>query len=127
MAAEIGRGGGEYTFRMVDERERRIVVNETLFREVNERIKGLNKSFATMTDEMQIVCECGAAGCAERFPMHPDEYEALRANPDHFAIVPGHEILDVESIVSRCGAYDVVAKLPGEAKQIAEATDPRSD
>jgi hypothetical protein len=76
---------------------------------------------------MQIVCECGAGSCAERFAMHPHEYEALRANPDHFAIVPGHEILDVEQIVSRCGTYDVVAKLPGEAKRIAEETDPRSD
>jgi hypothetical protein len=117
---------GEYTLRVVDERERRIVVNETLFREVNERIKGLNQSFATLTDEMLIVCECGAGGCAERFPMRPEEYEELRSNPDHFAIVPGHEIPDVERIVSRCGAYDVVAKLPGEAQQIAEETDPRA-
>jgi hypothetical protein len=111
----------------MDERERRIVVNETLFREVNERIKGLNESFATFTEEMQIVCECGSGACAEHFAMRPEEYEALRANPDHFAIVPGHEIPDVETIVSRCGTYDVVAKLPGEAKQIAEATDPRSN
>jgi hypothetical protein len=110
----------------MDERERRIVQNEALFREVNERIKGLNQSFATLTEEMQIVCECGAGGCAERFSMRPEEYEALRANPDHFAIVPGHEITDVERIVSRCDGYDVVEKLPGEAQQIAEATDPRS-
>jgi hypothetical protein len=110
----------------VDERERRIVVNETLFREVNERIKGLNQSFATLTEQMQIVCECGNGSCAERFPMLPSEYEALRANPDHFAIVPGHEIPDVERIVSRCGDYDVVEKLPGEAQRIAEETDPRS-
>ena len=111
----------------MDERERRIVVNETLFREVNERVKGLNQSFASLTDEMQIICECGSGSCTERFGIPPGEYEALRANPDHFAIVPGHENLDVERVVSRCGEYDVVAKLPGEAQQIAEATDPRSD
>ena len=109
----------------MDERDRRIVVNETLFREVNERIKGLNESFATLTDEMQIVCECGVASCVERFPMRPEAYEELRSNPDHFAIVPGHEIPDVERIVSHYGDYDVVEKLPGEAQRIAEATDPR--
>lgn len=110
----------------MDERERRIVVNETLFREVNERIRGVNETFAALTDEMQIVCECGSRACGERFAMPPDEYEALRANPDHFAIVPGHEIADVERIVTRCGDYDVVEKLPGVAQRIAEETDPRS-
>jgi hypothetical protein len=119
--------GLKYTFESMDERERRIVVNETLFREVNERVKDLNQSFAPLTGAMQIVCECGSGACAERFPMRPEEYEALRANPDHFAIVPGHENLDVERVVSRCGEYDVVQKLPGEAQSIAEAADPRSD
>jgi len=110
----------------MDERERRIVANETLFREVNERVQGVNQTFAVLTDAMEIVCECGTAACVERFAMPPDEYEALRANPDHFAIAPGHEIADVERIVSRCGDYDVVEKLPGVAQQIAEATNPGS-
>jgi hypothetical protein len=110
----------------MDEREQRIVVNETLFREVNERIRGLNESFATLTEEMQIVCECGVQGCVERFAMQPGEYEALRADPDHFAVVPGHDEPEVERIVSRCDGYDVVEKLPGEAQKIAEAADPRS-
>jgi hypothetical protein len=110
----------------MDDRERRIVVNEALFREVNERVKGLNETFASITEVMDVVCECGSSGCMERFAIAPGEYEALRSNPDHFAIVPGHEIAEVERIVSRCGHYDVVEKLPGEAQRIAEATDPRS-
>ena len=110
----------------MNDRERRIVLNEALFREVNERVRGLNETFATFTDVMEVVCECGASACMERFAITPGEYEALRSNPDHFAIVPGHEIADVERIVSRCGHFDVVEKLPGEAQQIAHATDPRS-
>jgi hypothetical protein len=110
----------------MDERERRIVLNESLFREVNERVRGVNETFASVSDVMEVTCECGSAGCAERFSMSPQEYEALRSNPDHFAIVPGHEIADVERIVSRCGHYDVVEKLPGEAQRIAEATHPRT-
>jgi hypothetical protein len=110
----------------VDDRERRIVLNESLFREVNERVKGLNETFASVTNVMEVVCECGSRNCADRFTMPPDEYEALRSNPDHFAIVPGHEIADVERIVSRCGDYDVVEKLPGEAQRVAQATDTRS-
>lgn len=110
----------------MDDRERRIVLNESLFREVNERVKGLNETFANVTDVMDVVCECGARTCAERFAIAPHEYEALRSNPDHFAVVPGHEVAEVERIVSRCGHYDVVEKLPGEAQRLAEATDPRS-
>lgn len=110
----------------MDERERRIVLNESLFREVNERVKGLNETFASVTNVMEVVCECGSRDCAERFPMPPDEYEALRSHPDHFAIVPGHEIADVERIVSRCGHYDVVEKLSGEAQRVAQATYRRS-
>jgi hypothetical protein len=110
----------------MNDRERRIVLNESLFREVNERVRGLNETFASVTDVMEVVCECGATSCIDRFAIAPHEYEALRSNPDHFAIVPGHEIADVERIVDRCGHYDVVEKLPGEAQQIAEATDPRS-
>jgi hypothetical protein len=110
----------------MDERERRIVQNETLFREVNERVKDLNVTFANFTDVMEVVCECGSRHCADRFAITPQEYEALRSDPDHFAVIPGHEIADVERIVSRCGHYDVVEKLPGEAQRIAHATDPRS-
>lgn len=43
----------------MDEQKRRIGVNEAVFREANERIEDLNEAFATVTDELVLVCECG--------------------------------------------------------------------
>ena len=109
----------------MDERERRIGLNEAVFRAANERIQELNQTFATITDNLVLVCECGHAKCVEKISMSPTAYEELRAESVHFAIVPGHEIPDVEQVVAQREGYDVVRKHDGVAGQVAEATDPR--
>jgi hypothetical protein len=109
----------------MEERERRIGVNEAVFREANERVRELNQAFATITDRLVLVCECGHGTCAEKISMSPGAYEELRADPTHFAIVPGHEIADVEEVVAQRDGYDVVRKARGIPRQIAVATDPR--
>jgi hypothetical protein len=109
----------------VDERKRRIGLNEAVFREANERIEELNQTFATLTDELVLVCECGYSDCIEKISMSVSEYEELRADSAHFAIVHGHEIPDVEQVVAEREGYDVVRKDDGVARKIAEVTDPR--
>jgi hypothetical protein len=109
----------------VDERKRRIGLNESIFREANERIEELNQTFATLTDKLVLVCECGYGDCAEKISMSVTEYEELRADSAHFAIVHGHEIPDVEHVVQEREGYDVVRKDDGVARRIAEVTDPR--
>jgi hypothetical protein len=49
----------------------------------------------------------------------------LRADPTQFAVVPGHEFANVEEVVARHEGYDVVRKVEGVARHIAEVTDPR--
>ena len=109
----------------MDERKRRIGVNEAIFREANERIQDLNESFATLTDRLVLVCECGDGQCVEKIWVSPEAYEKLRSDPTQFAIVPGHEIPDVEEVVAREEGYDVVRKVDGVPRRIAEVTDPR--
>ena len=109
----------------MDERKRRIGLNEAVFREANERIEELNRSFATLTDELVLVCECGYGDCTEKIAMSIAEYEELRADSSHFAIVHGHDIADVEQVVAEREGYDVVRKDDGVARKIAEVTDPR--
>ena len=109
----------------MDERKRRIGLNESIFREANERIEELNQTFATLTDELVLVCECGYGDCTEKISMSVTEYEELRADSAHFAIVHGHEIPDVESVIEEHEGYDVVRKDDGVAQKIAEVTDPR--
>jgi hypothetical protein len=109
----------------MEERERRIGLNEAVFREANERIRELNETFATLTDELMFVRECGHSTCAEQISMKPGDYEALRAQPADFAIVPGHEIPNVEEVIARGEEYEIVRKKEGIPRRVAEVTDPR--
>ena len=105
-------------------REERLGLNEAVFREVNERIEDLAETFDLKTQTLDLICECGDAGCVERISMTRAEYEELRSDPHQFAVHPGHEYPDIESVVARLKNYDVVRKDSGVAEQIAEETDP---
>lgn len=109
----------------MDERERKIGLNEALFREVNERIGEVNRTFAAVTGVMDVMCECGDTGCMERITMEQREYESVRGNSAQFVIVPGHEIVDVETVIERKPAFYVVSKRAGDPERLAESTDPR--
>jgi hypothetical protein len=112
----------------MNDRGKRIGVNEALFREVNEQIEQLNLRSASRGPEtMQVVCECGNATCIERFEIELQEYERTRKDPRRFLVVPGHEIPDVEIVIERNDAYVVVEKNEAEAEEIAEETDPRRE
>jgi hypothetical protein len=111
---------------MTQSREERIGLNEAVFREVNERIESLAESFDLGSQPLDLICECGDVSCVQRIHMTHAEFEELRSDPHLFAISPGHDIPDVESIVARRGGYDVVEKHPGEAQEVAERTDRRT-
>lgn len=53
------------------------------------------------------------------------EYEAVRANPLRFSIVPGHEIAAVERTVETTERFSVVEKF-GSSGKVAELHDPRA-
>jgi hypothetical protein len=106
-----------------DERVRRIGVNEAFFRRMNERLEDLQEAWALGRGGLDLVCECGDVGCAERIQMSPSAYRELRADSTLFAVVPGHEAPDFEDVVSRVGGYAVVRKRPGEPQRIARVTD----
>jgi hypothetical protein len=108
----------------VDERKRRIGLNEAVFREINERIEDLATTFE-VAEGLDLICECGDASCVSRIKMTREEYEELRSDATTFAVVSGHEILDVEEIVERHKTYNVVRKTASDAEKVAKATDPR--
>ncbi len=97
-----------------------------MFREVNERLRSVNEAFGEFTGRMDVVCECGNAACAERIQMSVAEYEAVRAEPDRFVVIPGHaDPSDVEEVVLHAAEWEVIRKRPGEPTALAEQTDPR--
>jgi hypothetical protein len=111
----------------MDERARRIGENEALFRAVNEQVESLQRSMAALSDEkMHIVCECGDIDCVERLVVPLGKYEEIRRDGTLFFIVPGHDKPDVEDLVERGGAFDVVCKHAGDPGRIARETDPRA-
>ena len=110
-----------------DERARRIGSNEAVFRELNEQIERLNRSLAEISDEkMHGICECGSLECAQPIVVPVSRYEEVRSDATLFLVVPGHEIIDVESVVEETPGYSVVRKRAPEAERIAELTDPRA-
>jgi hypothetical protein len=107
----------------VDERQRRVGVNETLFREVNERIEDVAQNFDL--NAVDLICECGNPSCGARLVMSRDEYEQVRADPLQFAMAPGHEDASVESVIAREKTYHLVRKHAGGPAALAAKRDPR--
>ena len=105
----------------MDERERRIGLNEALFREVNERVSEI--SSRVEAPGFEIVCECGDLACTEKILLTDTAYAALRGESHQFAVVPGHERLDVETVIADQGSYYIVHKDSREARELAERTD----
>lgn len=108
---------------MHSEAGRRIGRNEGLFRQVNEAIaRGLWPD-----DRARLIgfrCECARLDCNAPIHLTLSEYERIRALSRRFAVVPGHEIAEAETVVETHPGYLVVEK-EHEAGAVAEATDPR--
>jgi hypothetical protein len=98
--------------------------NESLFREVNERIAELNQTFQ-IEGRSEFLCECSREECKEPISISIDEYETVRRAPTRFFVIPGHEDESVERVIERSDRYVVVEKF-GEAADEAEDLDPRS-
>lgn len=110
----------------MSEIDRRKAANEAVFRNVNERIKALQHSFALAEREpLQMICECDRLDCMERVPVGVDAYELIRSHSDQFVVSPDHEDLRVDEVVSRTSDYTVVRKKAGEPRDVAVETDPR--
>ena len=105
-----------------EEQERRAAKNEVLFRELNERERESNHNALWLA----FVCECADTTCADQIELTPEEYEKVRKNSTHFAVVAGerHVVGEVERVVEKRHRYWVVEKV-GEAAAVAEQLDPR--
>lgn len=108
---------------MENESERRVARNEALFRDTNEAIE----RGQWQDDARKLVrfrCECSRLDCGEAVEAMLAEYEHVRSFPRRFLVVDGHELPEVETVVSSTDRYVVVEK-KGEAGRIAAASDPR--
>jgi hypothetical protein len=110
------------------DRQVRAARNQSLFREVNERVKDVSQMFTAATTLSDWVCECANDGCVERLELSSREYEDVRAEGARFLVAPGQEHVwpDVERVIERHARYWVLEKVEVAAK-VARQSDPRSE
>jgi hypothetical protein len=113
--------GGNSNLAM-DERSARLAENETIFRSGNESIERATRG---KLEQVPFLCECGDERCFARVELTPAAYEAVRAHPARFFVVPGHEDLPAgEVVVERHDRYTLVEK-QGEERELVEGRDAR--
>jgi len=109
-----------------EEREARGARTQSLYRDVNERVKELNGAFGSVLPLGDWICECADQSCSERLELTQAEYERVRSDPRRFAVAPdpAHLYADIERVVEQNERYWVVEKY-GIAGDLAASVDPR--
>jgi hypothetical protein len=110
---------------VASDRKERLALNEALFRAANERMADWEERHRIEATELYF-CECADPECRQKVPLRESDYERIRSNSDQFVVVPGHELVDVESVIESHEEWAVIEKEP-EVREIVEATDPRTD
>jgi hypothetical protein len=101
----------------------RLSENEVVFRQLNEQVqKGLDEVNAIAKEHdakpidfnvhrpLLFYCECSNEDCAERIKIGLDSYNRVHKDRDAFTIKPGHDIPEVDKVVSKTSEYWVVKK-----------------
>jgi hypothetical protein len=109
---------------VASERTERLALNEALFRAANERMARWEERHRIEATELYF-CECADPECREKVPLRESDYERVRSDSDHFFVVPGHEVIDLETVIESHDGWAVIEKAP-EVQAIVEATDPRT-
>ena len=99
---------------------------QSLFRDINERVREINHAFNHVLPLGDWVCECANDRCTERLHVAVDEYEGVRSDGATFLVMPSqlHVDPEIEDITKRRDEYWVVKKR-GQAAELARAIDPR--
>jgi hypothetical protein len=108
----------------VDAREQRLVKNEVMFRDLNERVAQSAHAQGVDDHVFEFLCECSNADCTLRVRLTLSAYETVRSDPTQFVVADGHELPEIESVVFRSSDYQIVRKLGGAASY-ARVEDPR--
>jgi hypothetical protein len=107
------------------ESEIRAARNETVLRDLNERLKTHNEWLDERLSEW--VCECANDECTIPVELSIEEYEGVRREPTRFVVAPGDAHVDpeIERVFRREERYWVVEKI-GIGAEVANGLDPRT-
>ena len=98
-------------------RAQRIAYNEAWSRSLNER----RAQAATIRADLHagFRCECWDGNCAERIRLSENQWRAVRAEPNRFAVAPGHVAENFEAVITAHPDFWMIEKF-GEAGTVAE-------
>jgi hypothetical protein len=109
---------------MAREPNERTVRNQSLFREVNERVVALVQGGLQEVDgdenAVYAICECDDVSCHEPFELSLEEYAAIRSSPLRFLVRAGHVRPEAEQVAFSHNGYVVVEKIGTSAELAAE-------
>jgi hypothetical protein len=105
----------------------RIALNQSTFREANERIEAVAARGGIR--RVPFLCECSELECTVLVSLSLDEYEEIRSRGDRFFVTKGHEVqvvegIEVAQVVERRDRFSTMEKV-GRAGEVARAEDPR--
>jgi hypothetical protein len=103
----------------VDAQVYRRARNQTLFREVNDRILDVNDPLEQHR-EAEFLCECSVENCLATVQLSADEYRSVRADPTHFVTAVGHVEPSLDRLVEPGERFWIVETLPGEPSRLAQ-------
>lgn len=84
-------------------------------REVNQRVAELGDHGSWGDDDrlIEIHCECGGfPACDVKLSLPVADYERVRSQDDRFAVAPGHDSPQLETVVERHETWLIVDKVP---------------
>ena len=86
----------------------------------NDRLLALDSPEAVMPFR----CECGLIACGAAIQLSASEYDEVRSDPRHFAVLADHVLPDGERVLERRRGWVIVEKLPGSGSDIAAGWAP---
>ncbi len=92
----------------------RLALNEARFRDVNERLAADVRELVGAGEGIAFVCECSTAACRDAISLTLEQYRGVRSDDLCFAVVPGHEVEEIEAVVGEYDGFRVVRKLQGQ-------------
>jgi hypothetical protein len=107
-------------------RQAKAAKNQSLFREVNERVKDVRQHHDWFPYDEDAICECANETCSERIKISATEYARIRERGTCFLVLPSdeHVFADVEEVIEKHENYWIVEKIE-RAALVAEKLDPR--
>jgi hypothetical protein len=94
----------------VGDHDARLVESQNLFRTANDRLGERVQKYGS-ENAVPFLCECPDADCLGRVDLTLAQYAQVRANPDRFVILPGHQLTEGERIVEDGYDFQVVQRM----------------